>query len=473
MGTTGDGTSSRSADGRRAASGLEDLEPPATLADVDPFVDPADPAVDPPVTLGHGVSAAFAIAFGMLAAALPIAALAWLVLTHLGLLVLAEVLEQSGGLEATTFGASYWLGTLVDGIIVLWCVVRRVRGRPRPFRPLYHLCLAYALMLWSVVPADLLGGGDTLDVPVAATLLGAFWLIRYIMPCALLLVCLNGAAHMWRSSQKSLRSGRRVSAMSVGFGLVGFSLFGALLIAAGADYTSFEDSEVSSNDGGGGIASLSLGGVNQDRDYLAELAESIERSGSESSGSTALTTTREPFQQCAETLYQSRRSSSGSRTARSRPVVSIAITDLVRRHRLDHADAEDLAMATLVKVCLRHAREPVSDLSNYFWAALGNERRQRYREQRRLVPPIDDWEVPDEGVSLGERLIRDEDLRAARRALQRLDPKSKLIIEMRYLQERSHADIAASLSISEAAARKRLQRAMDQLRRAYRAERGD
>ena len=430
--------------------------------------------MDPPVTLGHGVAVAIAIAFGMLAAALPIAALAWLVLTHLGIHILAETLEQSGGLEATTFGASYWLGTLVDGIIVLWCVVRRLRGRPRPFRPLYYLCLAYALMLWSVVPVDLLSAGDTLDVPVAATLLGAFWLIRYIMPCAMLLIGLHAAAHMWRSSQKSLRSGRRVSAMSVGFGLVGFSLFGALLIAAGADYTSFEDSEVSSNDGGGGIASLSLGGVNQDRDYLAELAESIERSGSESSGSAALTTTREPFQQCAETLYQSRRSSSDSPTARSRPVVGIAITELVRHYRLDHAEAQDLAMATLVKVCLQHAREPVRDLGNYFWAALRNERYQRHRERRRLVDPFDDWnDAPSSDLSPEDQLSREEDLRAARRALQGLAPKSKLIIEMRYLQERSNADIAASLGISEAAARKRLQRAMDQLRRAYRSERGD
>lgn len=87
------------------------------------------------------------------------------------------------------------------------------------------------------------------------------------------------------------------------------------------------------------------------------------------------------------------------------------------------------------------------------------------REQRRTSCPVDasrdaapDTETPDITIE------RDETSRVVRGAVGELSPGDQEIIRLRYFEERDYTDIADQLDITEATARKRVQRAMERLR---------
>ncbi len=98
--------------------------------------------------------------------------------------------------------------------------------------------------------------------------------------------------------------------------------------------------------------------------------------------------------------------------------------------------------------------------------------------QKRSVGREEPWELalPEEsavqlaerliaaGTSPSRRLIRDELRQRVRAALEATSPRDREILVMRHLEEMSAAEIAASLGITEGAAKARHTRALERLR---------
>jgi RNA polymerase sigma-70 factor (ECF subfamily) len=112
------------------------------------------------------------------------------------------------------------------------------------------------------------------------------------------------------------------------------------------------------------------------------------------------------------------------------------------------------------------------------WHRLLKWHRAHIKVQKRSVGREEPWELalPEEsavqlaqclmaaGTSPSRRLIRDELRRRVRDALEAAPPRDREILVMRHLEEMSAAEIAATLGITERAAKARHTRALERLR---------
>lgn len=188
---------------------------------------------DEPVSLYREITLAAGLIAGLLGAALPALLLGWLVLALVVQTGASEILERTGGLAPTTFGGGYWLSLGVNVGVLLWCAVRRLRGRRVPWRPLVVLILGYVVALWALVSSDACGLVDVPDVLTAFTLLGVDALVQYLLPVALLALLVQAGLYAWRVGRTSARVARRITAVAGCLGLAGLSA-AALIVLAGA-----------------------------------------------------------------------------------------------------------------------------------------------------------------------------------------------------------------------------------------------
>ena len=388
---------------------------------------------------------------------LPVLVLIWFVASTLAGAAMAEGLEQTGGLEPTTFGGGYWLAAGVNGVVLLWSLVRRLRRRPAPWSPLAWLTGLYVLLIWFAVFPDLADEIDVPDVLTTFVLLGADSLVSYLFPLLLLGVLVRGLVHLWRVGGRS-----SAAALQVGVTTVGLAL-GALTLGVGLALVDLEPKtlDVAVEEF---VSSLDVAGVEGERRGYAALSLGL---------GSGLATDRAPasdtpsaFGECAERLAEPRPLDPQDR----RPVVERATAGLIRSG-LTKADAEDVAMDTLLRVCLEHAKRPLDDPAAYYWKALRNNANTLRRQANREAILADEEEVEDaQALSVDERMELTEQMTTLRAALARLSAADQHVLELRYVDGLSYTDIGERLGKAETAARQQVKRARDRLEQAWERE---
>lgn len=186
-----------------------------------------------------------------------------------------------------------------------------------------------------------------------------------------------------------------------------------------------------------------------------------------------------------------RRAAAGDPVARDR-LLSVHRGRLKRMvaARLDRrlssrVDPSDVVQETLGKAARELddylARPPLPFypwLRRIAWERLVDLHRRHMRADRRSVVrehsagwPLPDHSalalidrIADRGTSPSRRLVREEDRRRIRGALDDLPDRDREVLVMRYLEQLSGAEIAAVLGIGEGAVKMRLLRALERLR---------
>ncbi|GAA2374547.1 SigE family RNA polymerase sigma factor [Streptomyces carpaticus] len=126
-----------------------------------------------------------------------------------------------------------------------------------------------------------------------------------------------------------------------------------------------------------------------------------------------------------------------------------------------HHDAEDLVQVALVKAYARwHRVAQASDPDAYVWRILINAHRDRIRGLR-----VFEWLT----VRFPERSERDRteqvlDREVLARALQRLPPRQRAAVVLRYIEDRTETEVAALLAVRIGTVRSRAARGLEKLR---------
>lgn len=84
---------------------------------------------------------------------------------------------------------------------------------------------------------------------------------------------------------------------------------------------------------------------------------------------------------------------------------------------------------------------------------------------RHPADSLESRDLPDEGASELENMVRNEEYRAVRKAISRSGEKCRKLLAMRYYTERSHNQIAETLRITPEASRQWLKRCLDKIRK--------
>ncbi|ACY13931.1 RNA polymerase sigma factor [Haliangium ochraceum] len=405
---------------------------------------PPDPETRPP-SLGERVALSLALLLVGGGVVLPGAVLGWMVAAALASGVTAEALERTNGLEPTTFGGGYWIAVGVNLAVLLWSAARRLLRRPQPWKPLAVLSAGYLLLLLGAVAPDAAGAVDVPDVLTTAALLGGDALVRYVVPWLLLLLAVRGGLHLQRLGRRSSAAAQRVGVTSACLGLTGVML----VVAAAAAELEGETVREAPRELG---LSLDLSDAAGKRRSYQRLSEA------DGSSTRAL---EDGFGTCAESLSQRRQS--------KRPVLEQATEQLVRGG-LPSADAQDLVMDTMIKVCEKHAESPRQDLAQYFWGALRNNVKKAWRRMGRERggygyddEPLD----PERELSAYEKLALRSELQALRAAWAELASEDREVLRLRHIDGLRYAEVAARMGIGEASARQRAARARARLKRAW------
>jgi RNA polymerase sigma-70 factor (ECF subfamily) len=137
---------------------------------------------------------------------------------------------------------------------------------------------------------------------------------------------------------------------------------------------------------------------------------------------------------------------------------------LAYRYASNPSEAEDIAQDALLRAWRRRStlREP--DRRNQWLATI--VRNEAFRQHARVRPDPTSAIEGSEGAEDAQVVATVEraDLRAA---LKRLSDRDRELLELRYREDLTQAEIARKLGIPEGTAKVRLHRARDKLRRAY------
>lgn len=127
------------------------------------------------------------------------------------------------------------------------------------------------------------------------------------------------------------------------------------------------------------------------------------------------------------------------------------------RHRDDAEDAVQEAAANAWRK--RNTFRAGAELRPWFLAIVANECRMTVRRNRRSAP-----------VEAGSTAPASDEAAALRRALGRLDMRSRLALVLRYYLDLPFEEVARTLGITAGAARVRVHRALRKLRPAFEVE---
>ncbi len=414
---------------------------------------------------------------------LPAVVLALLVVGIVAWVVLAVLLDRTGGLDPLTFGAGMLgAGLLLAGGTVLH-VFARVQGPARasgrrasaaarlvgtvfrsPWRWLAGVLFAgsAALLLF-----ELRLGVDLPDVLSTAFLLAA-------APYAMISMVILAAWIAWSAVRWVYRH-CKASEFLAGV-VTATALLVALpsLVVLGGKTSRVSDTEATPKPGAASVAAAAPaapGSVEGIRTALAAMAQAARPAaesgvspagsaaptpGAPSLGAFAVAPSREAvLQQCFAALAQG---------PPQPPQLRRAIWQLQRTQGLQPADAEDVARDTLLKVCLRHAEQPTQNLEAYYWSAAQNGARDARRQGRRLLAcdfrdnePIEGCWAPARGPDdwSSDVLAR----RAEQRAWCTLDRRAQSAVLL-WAQGHNHREIGGQLGVSEGNARQITSRAI-------------
>jgi RNA polymerase sigma-70 factor (sigma-E family) len=166
-------------------------------------------------------------------------------------------------------------------------------------------------------------------------------------------------------------------------------------------------------------------------------------------------------------------SATSAGTTGSLPAVPAGVDDLYRAHRLglvrlaillvdDQATAEDVVQDAFAGLYQRWNKlQDVNVALHYLRVSVVNIARsvlRRRRTARKYVVP----HQPDSGSAEGEAMLNAEH-RAVLIALDRLAPRQREVVVLRYWSELSEAEIADALGISRGAVKSTASRALDAL----------
>jgi RNA polymerase sigma-70 factor (ECF subfamily) len=166
--------------------------------------------------------------------------------------------------------------------------------------------------------------------------------------------------------------------------------------------------------------------------------------------------------------------------------------------RIDHRLASRIDPSDVVQEALIDADRLLDDyvrerpipfypwLRQFAWQKLRHLHRHHVDAHRRSVDREESWEMPlpdhsaldlarrllAAGTSPSRRLIRDEMRARVRSALERLDPRDREVLVLRYLEGLTTDEIAAVLGLRSGAVKMRHLRALDRLRGLLDAELG-
>jgi len=115
------------------------------------------------------------------------------------------------------------------------------------------------------------------------------------------------------------------------------------------------------------------------------------------------------------------------------------------------ADAEDLVQTAFLRVWLGASRwEPNAKFSTWFYRVLYNLCMDHFRAHTAPTEALDEA-IPDGGQSSEERLAGSQRAARVRAALAALPERQRAAIVLCYYEERSQAEAAALLAVSEGA----------------------
>lgn len=407
-----------------------------------PIPAPAPPTATARPTHGQRVALASGLALGVLGAALPAMAALYALSLSLGVLAWSEVLQHTGGLEPSTFGGGLWTSAAANGGVLLWCALRRLRSGRTPdsadLRPLGALIGLYAAGI-ALVVLDLTRAADVPDVLTTFVVLGWAELWTALVPIVGLYLLGIGVAALWRAGAGSPGGARRVTGLAGALGAGGALLTAALLAGASLGY----------EDQGGEPAPLTVPGVEGARQVAAEIAAGLvaPRLPEPDAGPA------DAFQECAEELARAV-DRNGRKTLDNTRALLV-------RDGLDLADAEDVTMRTLLKICEKY-RHKQPRIRYFVKAARRNGWKLQQRQRRE--PVWDDVgllaEAPDDSDAIEADLAR---MRAARDALPGPD---QALLEMHFEQGLTFEAIAERLGQPAPTLRQRAKRVRDRLRAA-------
>lgn len=137
---------------------------------------------------------------------------------------------------------------------------------------------------------------------------------------------------------------------------------------------------------------------------------------------------------------------------------------LAYRYASNPSEAEDIAQDALLRAWRHRSSLRDSDRRNQWLATI--VRNEAFREHARVRPDPTAAIEEQEGAE-DRRVVATVELADLHAALKRLTERDRELLEMRYNQDLSQAEIARKLGIPEGTAKVRLHRARDRLRRVY------
>ena len=125
-------------------------------------------------------------------------------------------------------------------------------------------------------------------------------------------------------------------------------------------------------------------------------------------------------------------------------------------------DAEDLVHSILLNICLRRTL-PLEDFEQYFLRSVRNGSLRQFRRVSTSCP-LEGLPEPQCLLRPDDQYVEEESHEALRKVLCSLKQEHQDVLRMRYYEELDEAEISIRLGIGYATARKRVQRARDELR---------
>jgi RNA polymerase sigma-70 factor (ECF subfamily) len=137
---------------------------------------------------------------------------------------------------------------------------------------------------------------------------------------------------------------------------------------------------------------------------------------------------------------------------------------LAYRYASNPSEAEDIAQDALLRAWRHRSSLRDDDRRNQWLATI--VRNEAFRQHARVRPDPTAAIEEQEGAE-DRRVVATVELADLHAALKRLNERDRELLEMRYSQDLSQAEIARKLGIPEGTAKVRLHRARDRLRRVY------
>lgn len=138
----------------------------------------------------------------------------------------------------------------------------------------------------------------------------------------------------------------------------------------------------------------------------------------------------------------------------------------------DAAEADDLTQETFLRVLRRGFAELHPSATNMYLRKTAFHLFVTARRRQGRSPPLDELDAIESAWSrwMGEG-ESDELLDSLRECLERLTPRARQALEMRFREDRTRAEIAEALELTEDGAKNLMQRAKQQLRGCIEAKR--